>query len=830
VKENFKGLSLMEARVEAIELESSRFLGKTEELFRDLQRSWETLKSRECKINEVPCSLKQLIDGEKNEGWLKSYISGQKYIENCEWFNQARLADLFRIFKIEESRVLGKLEQLEMVLQGLPAFLLQASGDLGEISQRVSFIINQSQIDGFFPLRNLQMRLIPSIEALLDVSAKVGATDPVSAFENSVKLAARQIQDASLISRKVLELRKGLIPSVRRAVKKLGENGISTIWIDEAYLVYSKELETISNFALLWPISTKLHKVTEQLDLTHLQIIRAQKISRHLEVFPKINQLEAKINTVRGAAASRIEVDPGLILREENFDPSNRLIQAKRVTKIIKEHCSRGQIGEAEADSHLLDTMLKEVEWLLQVSEFILEKGDAFAIEITTRLDLIAKKAPQILSKLDTITRKHSREALDLNHRFDVQWFAKDSIADCLAGLMPKMREAALFLRQSRKHFRFGNLFKTSWVLQKASANIDLMETWMVRFEEQVDALEQVEISNPIRHADLRWRYRGLSSKANDPRCRQRTLGELSQVGKNLELIHNSFSLPSQNPFSISHQLEWCRRKIGEIEGMIIIDQKWHEMATETIKHAARTLRVHASLLREIEGRGISRKLAGWQQKYHGLRQKLEGLQASMEEKHHDWDEAFISGTGILTESAKQMRLIKDEDRLSALEASVAIEEAAQRIKNLLNWQNGFSVAIDREVGLAWFGEATVALVSGDFEAAKSRASLSKQRAGSELIQAMALAKRALLKIESQKRRQCDESVNLFTTNSLPEDFQVLSLQDYLARCAVFEFGFSQQESIKPKVLANDAEIIQADTLDVSANAEIGLANNKSAA
>ncbi len=843
VLEKFKSLPSIENRVEAIEVDSPRFLGKTEKTFLELKRSLAALKTTTLASNQLLGKLDQMVYSEHFTGWhrFKSYFSILNYDRNSELKDETSFAKSFQVYKVEESFSLEKLELLEQVLRGLPAFFIQANEDLGKVSESISLISTQCQADGFFPLRNLQLRLIPSIEALLDESARVGATDPVSAFENPVKLAVRQIQDAAMITGKVSDIRKRVFPAIRLAVKNLEANGISTVWIDECYFAHSKALETLTNFALLWPIATKMQGIADQLDSTYSRIIRTEKISCTIErtALPNIDKMEARIAEVRKTAANRIEVDPSLILEEGNFNPTERLRMVHQVIQMVKERCSCGQIDEAEIDLPFLDFSLAQVEWLLQIAEYILEKGDAFAIDVTTRLDSVAKRLPQILSKFEAITRRNSLGALDLNARFDVHVFSKDLIANYITGMDSKIREVTSILKRSRKCYRFGKLFRTSSELQKAAAQVRQLENWIQGFEEQAYALEQVELSIPTLHADLRWRYRSLSSKASDRRCRQRTLSELNHLGNSLDAIKNLLGAPSQNPFSLRHKLEFDRRKIGEIEDMIFIDQQWHSIATEAIKHSARNLRAHSSVLRKLADLGPFRNLETYQLKYNLLRQQLENLQGFIEEKHLDWDETFVEGISLLIESAEQICLINDGDQKVVQGASNLIREAAHQFRSLLNWNNEYCVEIDRKAGFDLLDEATIALVAGNFEEARFKANLSKQKAESALNQANSLTKRVVLKIETEKHQLCDKIINSQPAGESTEVSPFLGLQEYLSKRTVFELGFSRNEILintaeltykgpEPKVLPNGADEIPAETS--LQNARIGLSHDKSAA
>jgi len=149
VSKNFKSLPLIENRIKTIEVDSPRFLGKTEELFHDLRRSWGTLKSTEEATTKQLGELEQLVNIDNKSRWQRFVhcISFPNYHENYESFKGESFNKSFSIFELEESATLKKLDRLDTALRELPAFLIQASVDLEKISELISFNSNQSQTD-----------------------------------------------------------------------------------------------------------------------------------------------------------------------------------------------------------------------------------------------------------------------------------------------------------------------------------------------------------------------------------------------------------------------------------------------------------------------------------------------------------------------------------------------------------------------------------------------------------------------------------------------------------------------------------------------------------
>lgn len=715
MEEQMGGLEEIENRTLNIKAGSETFTGTTRELSENL---FETVAEMEVLHSEAKRMLREvdeLIDPEsKPDQLINSFISprisrARDLMDSDESFQR-----LIRQFPKKEREARKLLNRLESGINGLSDIFQSSASELEMIAEKLPELIAESQKDGIFPLIILQTRLLPSINTMLDESARIGATDPVSAYEDPGLFADRLITDAALIIGKVDYLRLHFLPQIEKVKPLLTDGTNAPVWINREWLLHSKSLETVSSHAELWSVSDRLNAFSEATAQSVQRIYEAANIADHARevVRPSIRELEKRVALQRLDLGEILDLRPETIMREGEFNPDRQIAKAGQFVDRALHSLSRGHIDSAKNDLNEVDEMIHETDAMLKVGKNVAKEGIQTGKTILARLAEAKEEMPVVQAKISLLAETCPRDVLP----------------DTPPPLDPVSLEIDSLTHAARISASEGRLLTAGWQIDNAAGKLDDLENRIDASMRRCCEIEKLQQSNEKILGDLRWRCRSLDAKVQDRRTRKRTRWLFDKVNQRIEDIGKTLS-NQPNPFKIKGNLNEIQISLHEIEENVAIDRLWHEIATESIKSAGRSLRSHESAPAELKD-----DLGKWQ--------------SFLEEDNLDWKEAFEGG--LLIETASYPNATGD--------IISVLKTAAASLTRLLDWQNPESIELDRKAGFELFQKARNAIVKADHETALTLAHQSRDRIEYELNLAISRTNRVKMTHFIDSRLNTDHS------------------------------------------------------------------------
>ena len=786
---------------------SDHFTGKTESLARALGQVMDELKQMEQCLNRRFHDADLEIHPASIWGRISTLFSTLPYRRAVDLLQSVplsidgmdRTAPFDRLLARAEEKEQHALELIEKInrgTSGLPGFLERSGNDLKEISRRLSYLCKESHKDGFFPLINLQTRLLPSTETLLAESCRIGATDPVSAMENPAKLAARQLSDALQITKVVEDLRRRSFPGFRKAVRGLQTASVSSNWVDQQLFDHSKTLETLAERAVLWSISEKLEFLSIDFKELNDRILGASVLANRIRksTLPAITLMEKRIADQRREIGSIMGLDPAEMLLDGEYDPGLRVSKSRQALQLIRDSLARGNVHSVEGQFEEIDEILNEANDLLLVSNNVLDYGKSSWNTIATRIVRLQRNLPEVERALSNLTAKYPPEVLHLEERFGSVVSGQEPVSHGISEIGQKLSEIEWLLDHSREAFENGKLISAGRDIAAADSELNLAEYRMGLVVDQNRALSRAENENGKALGNLRWRHRSLEVKADDRRTRESTRKIFSDMKEVIGQAEQDLKTERTNPFATEKALERIDGSLQTIEELLEMDWFWHELATDSIKSAARTLRSHSSVFEVLKSEEAtdSEKHEAASEQAHSLKQQLRDWQMFLEKEHQEWQEAFDGGLDIEIESAVSVRSVQNEE-VNANTLREPLKAASEQITALLDWKNELGVPVNRQSGIPFLDEARIALSNGEFEDASQNATVATQRAGTELQHGLSLDRRLRFAREAEMRKAVDELINPSFIYA-PQEHE-MTCPVTAATCPGNRFGFSRTQT-----------------------------------
>ncbi|MDF1751171.1 MAG: hypothetical protein P1U89_00190 [Verrucomicrobiales bacterium] len=737
--------------------------GQTETMLKQLTSEVNELERVGREPADTEKEVSELIYPDSTGAKLTNLFSSKRYqsaidllaVGSNDTIHALNYADRVAAIQSLKAKITASAEELEKTTTGL-------NSKLSEISKRISDLSRESLKDGFFPLINLQTKLIPSAEAMLDETVRVGSTDPIAAIGNPAKLATREIDDSLAIVTRVNEFRTNGFPKVQNAVRIFENAGISPDWIDLDFLNHSRHLETLSAHAVLWSVETKIEAFTEEVQATIERIIDSATVANQIQSItsPEIEKLENRISESRFRIAQHLHCLPDTILREKNLDPSQRVEFANQSLQFIKHAASQGRVENSRNSLDQIGDLINQGSDIVRVGNQVVQKGGPFWEQLSDELDKLKDRISPAESALDKLRKNYLAGALSVKSRLGIPHPDNDSVEFLYHAAVNDISEADALLHESQLSFRDGKLMTTGWQLEKASAKLELSEQRLTLVTDQYEAAQAIDEGNRKALGDIRWKHRSLTSKLADLRTRKASIQQDQQISSKIKAIEKALDKERTNPFHIEAQLKGLSRSLRKLDESVSLDFLWHDLATESIKSAGRTLRSHHSVLEvlESEDQTDQRKLNSAKRRIATSKKKLATWQEFLEKPNLDWKEAFDAGLGIDLDSSEAVLSVRD-NLTAAKSVSSLLRKAAEQCAELLNWNNAEEVEVVREAALPLFETARKAFVNGECSLAAAKAKIASDQAVSALNRAIANTSRSRSRKAAEKKRLFENAV-----------------------------------------------------------------------
>ena len=627
----------------------------------------------------------------------------------CEPFRES-LSDLGRDCGTWETEIEAKLDRLEAGLGGLPRMISDSGQAIREISRRLDRLEDDETFIAVFPLDSLRQRLIPSVLALLDVCVERGEFDPVSAYESPARLAERQIRDGRALIECAEWIRERLFGG---GGDEPGQPAVNRESLAQQLEECATILEELGSRAVLWPISSQLSLVRDRIELISLNL------GRHGELEERIRRLGVEIETmgIRLATAQRrladsVGVTVDSIFDENGSSPASRIELAAKAFSIGEEAVRRENLDVAERQLVIGEGLLEEAGDLIFSGECVARHGDTAWARLVSRLDILKGRFSNCRSRQADQGDNGGPidpESDPLSHR------QIESLLD----------QAEQLINTSQVTFRSGMLLVTGRQLQEAADKIFLADQKTGSLEKKLQQIDALGARSEQEHREISWRYRSMESRANDWRTSQDTFSRYRQLEAEIAGIGEKLAGGHSAIAEIAGEIESMDELTRNLDDQIRLDHQWHEMATNAVKGAARSLRLYrertAGRDRENEDRSALESLQG----------QVEFNQAQLERQHLDWTEVFQAGVQLDIEASLLLGSLKRQTAASR-EAAEEIQAASRTIVSL--FQRGRTDDfVDRHSALRLFGLALRSLSEGNYVRARINASAAGEEAWSAI-------------------------------------------------------------------------------------------------
>lgn len=648
------------------------------------------------------------------------------------------------------------LERVEESIEQLPQWLTNVGCELDRLGQQIQELVVASQKDGFFPLTNLQEKLLPSVINLIDECIRQGAIDPVAAYESPAQLAMRQIKDIRQITDRIERLRTHDFPRLESMGEFQQVDPMSYTWIDQEMITHSNALESVCNHAVLWPMAEHIDAFSRNLDETLEKARHCAELSRgrNQKFAGLIDDVEADYRKLR----YRLAESTGLAedkLFEDDWSNPERLIKSMRENhQSMREALAAGQVEVARSKEVAIHQTINEVRDRLEVVQRISRVGDEAMNHVETRHGMLVDKVNHYRELLGQLQTDFHPDVLSITgERFGDVPDEIEALLNRVDQSLPKIKEA----------LTAGQFLTAGRLLEEAGAELRFGELKVEATEQLFDSVCETADRCEQRHADARFRHRSLESRIEDRRTRQVTVDRYHSLTERLEEVERQLTSSSAiNPFQIHRELDDLFRSVEQLEDRVVVDWDWYELASVSIKGAARALRLDRE--------------KGAVDHFEQLKSKVDHWQKFLEKSHQDWQQAYQAGFAIELEVARDLA----SPPLSESVVEV-IREACRSVSNLADWENAAGIQLDRSAGRDRFEQARSYLLAGNVQKATAQASLAVQESRSELSAATTREQFAAFEVAGRKRRQDmvailpDSSAEVFEFGALtPKSMQVV--------------------------------------------------------
>lgn len=603
----------------------------------------------------------------------------------------------------------AKLDRLESGLSQLPRIIGDSDRAIRDISRRLERLEEDEDFTSVFSLGSLRQRLLPSVLALLDVCVEMGEFDPVSSYESPGRLAERQLRDGGALIECAEWIRERLFSEDGN---ESGQAVVDREWLSKQLEDCATTFEELGSRAVLWPISSQLNFIRDRIELVSLNLGRHEELERRI----RRQGVEIETMSIRLARAQRrladlVGVSADSIFDENGSSPASRIDLAAKAFSVGEEAVRRGSLEVAEQQLVIGEGLLEEAGDLISSGESVAKHGDTAWVRLVSRLDILKGRFSNCRSR-----------PVEQGENGDLTGPEADPLVHQLIESL--LDQAGQLIDASQVTFRSGKLLITGRQLEEAAEKIFMADQETASLEKKLQQIDALGARSEQEHRDISWWYRSMETRANDRRTSQDTFSRYRQLEAEVAGIGEKLAGEHPAIAQIASEIDSMNGEIRNLDDQIRLDHQWHEMATNAVKGAARTLRLYRE---RSAPDGEDRENSDLEK----VRREVESNQAQLERQHLDWPEVFQSGVQLDIEASLLLAGLKFQTAACG-EAAEEIQATSRTICSLFRSGRTEDV-VDRHSALRLFGLALRFLSEGNYVRARINASAAGEEARSAI-------------------------------------------------------------------------------------------------
>ena len=647
--------------------------------------------------------------------------------------------ELINAFNTRARRALESLDFVETSLIKVGDRLEAVQKTIDAAREKEPELADAAAVDGFFALSTIFNEVIPAAQSTLSDGVKSAITDAVGALQLYGARAGQQARDAAALTDWVLEFRKQSLREMQAGAEGLESGGVSSAWITDAESALSEQAEGASRAALQGDASEQIERLrSDALELAG-RVQRALTLDneRRETAAEAIVEANGLIAAARKEVAAELGIDPHLVVREKNADPSLLTGKASEQIAATQAALERGDVVGARES---LDTVLSLCKG---ASQLIIETRRAMADYSATReernaeSERLTKLLPaheQILARLQ---KAYAPAVLLLREGDPGHPNANGTVADNLEETRAHLEAARRAADDAVNAHNDGRVLEAAGVFRQTQAFQESAAVRLLELRQKAERLRETEQANRNLIAPLETRLREAESCAQDPRMVAPTLELMRAQAAAFQSAQINMRASCSDPFKTANELEELQAGLDQLFHRIQSDQALYAEADRTLQTAAAQINRAERLAQQAandqvpDSPGIMRARSALDPLAPRLAIGRDGLRIP----HSDWMALAAEAERIGAEAERVGATLIGELR-EAEAATSALSAAAAALRQAELWTGAYGVAIGHSSGTADLARAMEQIQRGAYKAGQQAAEIARRAAEQAIAEA----------------------------------------------------------------------------------------------
>ncbi|MFM8570917.1 MAG: hypothetical protein ACKOAU_04910, partial [Pirellula sp.] len=525
---------------------------------------------------------------------------------------RVRATDSLKVIDDSLTRVNDELDRCQSDLQKM----VNQERRLSELAQ-----------DSFFPVPNYFDILIPSIQKDIASAESLSTHDAVSAMQGPVSLASGKLTEGIKLGSLIAEYRGKYFTELRSISDSLKSMGYTTHWIDADLNERSAHANQLYELAASQSIDAKIDAFSQSMDALLEKAKQALELAKQLQqqTQPKLEELPGIIKSNRQELSKALRLPENQVLIEARFNPDDAAKMARKNLEAASTLLLRGNVDgcraalagcEAEVD--------KAKDWMDASKATVREFDQTLKLE-RSRLDGMVERCRKLLGTLRDVEIQYTPAALRLAYSIieepakswskpgadPEQSLGQDPVEESqdqeaqaqtgmdldreLGGTLANQllqRAETMAQQVAKMHDEAQALYSRGEVLgaistvREASKIIAEIDRRLVRVETHLQHLERCVVENQQNLDQCVAAAQSLLGYQDDRLVMFPTIRQIQEFAEHVGKVRAQVAATTQrtNPFELAQVLVYFRKRIAELEAMVVADHQGHAEASRAVE------------------------------------------------------------------------------------------------------------------------------------------------------------------------------------------------------------------------------------------------------
>ena len=665
--------------------------------------------------------------------------------------------------------------------------LLNVNDDLNRLQSQLQSALDQASLladaaveDGLFPVPSYFDHLIPSAQKDVKDADSIATADAVSAIEGPIKLASRKLDEAQRLAKIIEDFRADGLKELHTISEKLHQMSYPTQWIEAELRQRSQWANQLFEKVASESIDGDLHQYQDSLQQLMVTARDAAALADQIrdQAKPRVDQLQQEIQDARQELSQRLGVPVSRMLVESNLNPDDAVLQAKRNIEAAATMLRQGKTDACREAMHGCDAEVARGVEIIEASKVSARDFDQNLNRESENLQQALTRCRNLWQQIRDAEQHYSTEALRLAYTSsaaarrsgtkpdnnpivagDVDSANVDQgdvnqevveveqdgnvAAQLLERAEQRAGECRGILESAQQMFHEGMILTSMGKVQQAEALTVHMNNRLQRVEEHLNELERTVVENEKILTQCVSSVGRLNEAHRDRMVTIPTIEEIQtlngQMAKVQSQVGNAGS--RSNPFEFTQLLIVLRKRIAELEGMVVSDRHGHAEANRALEGAVQQWQVANQYVKQARADNIPDSPATSEgvRRVDVLEQNLVSIQQDFAQDHGDWKSIGRRSAAVQSDLSQVSRQLNVELQ-QATATLETFQQASQAVYDAEHWTGTWGIRVQGSPGVQQLESARAALQRGQYPSALdfsrqayNSASLAIQRAEREV-------------------------------------------------------------------------------------------------